>query len=62
MQISHEFDLSNRERQKRLFNARMQTSEKLVRRIKHFFKEVDNNYSLSKGQKNKIKTNLKNQL
>lgn len=62
MQICGEFDESNKERRERIFNSRMKTSNKLVTRIKHFFKEVDDNYSLTKGQKNKIKNNLINKL
>ena len=58
MRIPYGFDESNAERRKRIFDNGMRTSEKLARRIKHFFKNVDENYSLTKGQKNQIKKNI----
>ncbi len=60
MNIPYGFDESNTERRKRIFDSQIKTSEKLKTRIMHFFKNVDSNYSLTKGQKKEIKNNIIN--
>ena len=55
MMISREFDESNKERKERLYKARFATAEKLNRRIKHFFKDIDNNHSLNAKQKRALR-------
>lgn len=62
MMIQGGFDESNSERRDRIFRKRIQTSEKLKLRIKHFFKDVDRDYSLTKSQKLEIKNNVVNNL
>ena len=62
MNIPFGFDISNEERRKKRFNGKMQTSNKLLNRIKHFFKHIDEDHSLTRGQKNKIKNNIINNL
>jgi len=56
--ISSEFDESQKKRRRRIFNQNLKTAEKLNIRIKHFLKNVNENYSLTEGQKNEIKINI----
>lgn len=54
--IPHDFDLSNRVRRDLKFKKSLQTADKLNARIKHFFKNIDDNPSLSQTRKNEIKS------
>lgn len=55
MMIPKEFDESNKDRRKRLFNQRMKTANNFNLRIKQFLnKDVDPSISLTKDQKLKI--------
>lgn len=58
MYIPHGFDEANADRRKRLNNNALQSAEKLNNRIKHFIKNINDNCSLTQGQKNKIKETL----
>ncbi len=58
MQIGHEFDESNADRRERMFARDIRTAKKFNVRIKHFIKNIDRNYSLTKGQKNIIKSEI----
>jgi len=56
MIIPQDFDLSNRDRRDLIFKQSLQTAEKMNARIKHFFKNIDDNPSLSQTRKNEIKS------
>lgn len=55
MQIPYGYSESYESIKKRKIKSLHDTSEKLARRINHFFKNIDENYDLTKGQKNEIK-------
>lgn len=58
MLISREFDEANADRKKRINNTALQTAEKLNRRMQQFINDTNKNFSLTKGQKNKIRERL----
>lgn len=58
MYIPYGFDEANAARKRRLNSEALEKSVQLNNRIKHFLKNINNNCSLTQGQKNKIKETL----
>jgi len=55
MMIMNGFDESNKERRERLYKARFATAEKLNHRIKHYFKNIEQDHSLNGKQKRALR-------
>jgi len=62
MMIPREFDEANNERKKRINQTALKTATKLNVRILSFFKDIDNNHSLTDKQKDAIKAKTLNNL
>ena len=56
--ISREFDEANADRKKRINKNALRTAEKINRRMMQFMDGILKNSSLTKGQKNKIRERL----
>lgn len=54
MHIPREFDESNIERRKRIFNNHLKSSKNLNLRIKQHINNINSNYSFSESDKKKL--------
>lgn len=58
MLVPHKFDEENANRKKRINRNALDTAEKLNHRMINFMEDIGKNYSLSDGQKKKIRERL----